>query len=161
MLEEEKIQKMLRLKRYESPGDEYFQEFLEEFQKRQRTEMLKVSSFRLAWERFLLRAQVFKVPKLAYASAFSVFLVAVGIVMFDGGVSEEANGHSPADLAAQVRGANENTGNRIAPVSGGTALAGIPTEFFHATSQVYRSAPPRYILDARPVSYSVEAPLSF
>lgn len=47
----EQIQNLLRLKRYETPRDGYFEDFLEEFQSRQRQELLKKSSLSLFAER--------------------------------------------------------------------------------------------------------------
>lgn len=49
--QEEDIQKLIRLKRYESPPEEYFEDFLEEFQSRQRGELLQQSSLGLFKER--------------------------------------------------------------------------------------------------------------
>ncbi|YCM46224.1 hypothetical protein V2O64_09350 [Verrucomicrobiaceae bacterium 227] len=48
---EEKIQKIIGLKRYETPPDEYFEDFLVEFQQRQRSEMLHRSSMGIFVER--------------------------------------------------------------------------------------------------------------
>lgn len=49
--QEEKIQKLVRLKRHETPRDGYFEDFLEEFQKRQRSELLHRSSVSIFLER--------------------------------------------------------------------------------------------------------------
>lgn len=48
---EEHIQKLIRLKRYETPHHAYFEDFLKEFQSRQRQELLKKSSLSLFAER--------------------------------------------------------------------------------------------------------------
>lgn len=48
---EEQVQNLIRLKRYETPRDGYFEDFLEEFQSRQRQELLKKSSISLFAER--------------------------------------------------------------------------------------------------------------
>jgi hypothetical protein len=48
---EEQIQNIIRLKRYETPPDGYFEDFLDEFQRRQRSEMLHRSSIGLFFER--------------------------------------------------------------------------------------------------------------
>lgn len=45
------IEKLIRLKRYETPGEEYFQSFSENFKDRQRSELLCQSSVRLLGER--------------------------------------------------------------------------------------------------------------
>ena len=48
---EEQIQNIIRLKRHETPRDGYFEDFLDEFQSRQRSEMLHRSSVGLFVER--------------------------------------------------------------------------------------------------------------
>ena len=50
----EDVQRLIRLKRYESPGDEYFRSFSEAFKERQRAELLKQSARGLLIERFSL-----------------------------------------------------------------------------------------------------------
>jgi len=51
MKDSEDIQRLIRLKKYETPGDEYFQNFLEEFKDRQRGQMLQQSARGLLLER--------------------------------------------------------------------------------------------------------------
>lgn len=46
------IPDLLKLKRFEQPPAEYFEDFLREFQARRREELVERSSFGLAWERF-------------------------------------------------------------------------------------------------------------
>lgn len=48
---EEQVRKIVSLKRYETPRDGYFEDFLEEFQERQRGELLQKSSMALFFER--------------------------------------------------------------------------------------------------------------
>jgi len=48
---EEQISKIVSLKRYEIPRDGYFEDFLTEFQERQRGELLQKSSVSLFFER--------------------------------------------------------------------------------------------------------------
>jgi hypothetical protein len=48
---EEQVRKIVSLKRYEIPRDGYFEDFLEEFQQRQRRELLQKSSMSLFLER--------------------------------------------------------------------------------------------------------------
>lgn len=45
------VQKLIALKRHEQPDDAYFEEFLDEFHRRQRQELLQRSSFSLFRER--------------------------------------------------------------------------------------------------------------
>jgi hypothetical protein len=48
---DDQIRKIVSLKRYETPRDGYFEDFLEEFQQRQRSELLQKSSISLFFER--------------------------------------------------------------------------------------------------------------
>jgi hypothetical protein len=50
--QEEQVERLMRLKRHESPREGYFEDFLDEFQSRQRQELLKKSSLELFAERF-------------------------------------------------------------------------------------------------------------
>lgn len=45
--------KLIRLKRYETPGEVYFENFLDEFRERQRSEALRLSVVTLAMDRLL------------------------------------------------------------------------------------------------------------
>ncbi len=51
MKDSNEIEKLLRLKKYETPGDDYFEEFAEKFKERQRSELLQHSSRVLLTER--------------------------------------------------------------------------------------------------------------
>lgn len=48
---EDELQSLLRLKRYEQPEEGYFDDFLQEFQERQRSELLQTSARGLVMER--------------------------------------------------------------------------------------------------------------
>jgi len=47
----EHIRKLIALKRYETPGDAYFEKFLEDFHERQRTELLHTPTRQLLLDR--------------------------------------------------------------------------------------------------------------
>ncbi len=51
MKDDDEVQKLIALKRYETPGDAYYEQFLENFKERQRSEMLRHSSRALLAER--------------------------------------------------------------------------------------------------------------
>lgn len=82
-VDDETLSKLLKLKRYEQPPPEYFDNFLREFQERQRAEMLRRPAWRLVWERFTTRwagfCESLSLPQLSYAGA-SVAVVAVATV---------------------------------------------------------------------------------
>lgn len=52
MKDSEPVQRLIRLKRYETPGEEYFGSFLAQLQERQRSELLRRSSREILAERF-------------------------------------------------------------------------------------------------------------
>ena len=51
MSEFEDLEKLIRLKRYEKPPEDYYEQFFREFQSRQRSEMLRQSAHGLFFER--------------------------------------------------------------------------------------------------------------
>ena len=129
------IQKLIRLKRYEQPPEGYFDDFLLEFQRRQRAEMLRRPVWQIAWERANMWMESFRVPAIAYASILIAAVGVTGLLM---------NGQSGA------------------PVSGGVAATTVMPASVPTTNAVPVSSNPHsssYILEKRPVSY--DAPFSF
>lgn len=131
------IQKLIRLKRYEQPPEDYFDDFLLEFQRRQRAEMLQRPLWQIAWERANLWLDGFRVPALAYAS---ILVAAVGIT----GVIMNSQTQAPTTTLASISAPNIAPASPTAPV---------------ATVSSSAKLPPSYILEKRPVSYN--APFSF
>lgn len=80
-MDNDTISKLLRLKRYEQPPEDYFENFLAEFQLRQRAEVIHRPFWRIAWDRlcYLLAPQ--GVPRLVAAGSFAVAVIACGTVM--------------------------------------------------------------------------------
>ncbi len=142
MSEIDDIQKLLRLKRYEQPPEGYFDDFLLEFQRRQRAEMLKRPLWELAWERANLWLEGFRVPAIAYASILVAALGVVGLVV------NSPNAASPRSGLTAGIAPNQPQLNLPAVSPNGPV------------AQVSSSAlPPSYILEKRPVTY--DAPFSF
>lgn len=139
MNEPSEIQKLIRLKRYEQPPEGYFDDFLLEFQRRQRAEMLRRPLWQIAWDRANLWLEGFRVPAIAYAS---ILVAAIGV----GGliVTSQNGGSSPAIASASTE---TPAATVAAPVTVSGPVATVST------------LPPSYILEKRPVSY--EAPFSF
>jgi hypothetical protein len=141
MNEPSEIQKLIRLKRYEQPPEGYFDDFLLEFQRRQRAEMLRRPLWQIAWDRVNLWLDGFRVPAIAYAS---ILVAAIGV----GGliVSSQNGASSPAIASASTE--NQTPAATVAaPVTVNGPVVNVST------------LPPSYILEKRPVSY--EAPFSF
>ncbi len=89
------IQKLIRLKRYEQPPEGYFDDFLFEFQRRQRAEMLKRPLWQIVWERANLWLESFRVPAIAYASILVAAIGVTGVI-----VNSQSNVVSSGSLAS-------------------------------------------------------------
>ena len=70
------MHKIIKLKRYEQPPDGYYEDFLREFHRRQRAELLKPSISTLIMERLSGLIPELRVPALAFAGAAVVALIA-------------------------------------------------------------------------------------
>jgi hypothetical protein len=80
MLDEQQVQQLLRLKRFEQPPPGYFDQALQEFHRRQRAELLRRSALRIWWERTASGLFSLRVPTYAYGGAFAVFCVLATLV---------------------------------------------------------------------------------
>ncbi len=155
MLDEQQVQQLLRLKRFEQPPPGYFDGALQEFHRRQRAELLRRSALRIWWEQTASRWFDFRVPGYAYGGAFAVFC-AVAALVGSGVVTPWGGG--ALDLASKVAAVP----GRVA-ASGRLTLneAFRPSDVERAGLRLAPSlAPssgslPRYVLEARPVSTEV------
>lgn len=81
MEKEKDATKLIRLKRYEQPSADYFDGFLKEFHRRQRSELLKRSSFSLFAERLSTYLADPGEQKWAYAPVLAVFALAFHAIL--------------------------------------------------------------------------------
>ena len=180
------ISKLLRLKRYEQPPPEYFENFLRDFHRRQRAGLLRRPAWRVALER--VEAVVgdffgrFSFSQLAYGGASLAVLAIAGVLTVNMiqhpgtttpmlALNDSANSivvAPSAVVAAPVAVRSELTASVHLLDAPSYALHEFtldPQIRFPDSSQVQTmrtgatSRHPRYILDARPVSY--EPPFSF
>jgi hypothetical protein len=157
MLDEQQLQKLLRIKRFEQPPPGYFDRALIELHQRQREELLRRSATLIWWERFVSGFGNFLVPSYAYSAAFGVFVVVVTIV----GSGLWAPYKDATDLSANraVLSGPEAQG----VVANRLALSGnIDFSKFDRTASSPKVVPvirpsqtalPRYVLDGRPLTY--------
>jgi hypothetical protein len=149
MLDEQQVQALLRLKRFEQPPPGYFDRTLEEFHRRQRAELLKQSAFRIWYDRFVSGLWSFKVPPYIYGTAFGLFAVVATLI------GTGAFGPQSAEVTSSiVQAANPQKQTLFALVE----QHGLQD---HATPVMLKLAPtlqpssisqPRYILDGRPLA---------
>jgi len=162
-IDEPTLSKLLRLKRHEQPPTGYFDDFLREFQRRQRAELLRRPFWRILLDRFeLFRGEYLTLPRLSYAMASAAVLCVAAMLTWTM-IQHPGNGMRGSMIAAL---SNEPASQIISQETQGmgTALTPqirIPDALLEATSLTPAAARqyPRYILDTRPASY--EPPFSF
>jgi hypothetical protein len=159
MLDEQQVQQLLRLKRFEQPPPGYFEQALDDLHYRMRAGSVNRStrnqSSRFSrLQEFFSNLNSFRVPQVAYAGAFAVFLV-VATLMGTGVWSPRAKFDVYNASAAAIQ--NDNGG-----IVGGriqlSALRSDRQEIF-PTIKPSDNVTPRYILGGQPVSYNT--PSSF
>jgi hypothetical protein len=154
MLDEQQVQQLLRLKRFEQPPPGYFDQALDELHYRMRTGSVNRSTRFSRLQEFFTNLNSFRVPQAAYAGAFAIFLV-VATLMGTGVWSPRSKFNVYSATAAA--GQNDNSG-----IVGGriqlSALKSDQQEIF-PTIKPSDDVTPRYILGGQPVSYNT--PSSF
>jgi len=139
------ISKLLKTTRQNTPPPEYFEDFLREFQRRQRAALIHRPISEIIWDRILSIAPNFHVPQYAYATAAAAAIM-VSTVLF---LPSTAKVGGLADSAAQM-GSNFSL-NSINPVQVG--------QMTPVSTRSGGSLPAHYMLQSRPVSY--DKPVSF
>jgi hypothetical protein len=158
MLDEQQVQQLLRLKRFEQPPPGYFEQTLDELHFRMRAGFVNSSRNRSTrfsrLQELFSNLNSFRVPQAAYAGAFAIFLV-VATLMGTGVWSPRPKFDVYNSTASVTQ--NDNVG-----IVGGriqlSALRSGEQDIF-PTIKPSDNVTPRYILGGQPVSYNT--PSSF
>jgi len=146
-LDENQLQALLRLKRYENPPPAYFDGLLDRIHRRQREEMLR----RPAWQIALERIRAFFAPlqmDWRHAGSMAAVLV-IGLFAIRVAIPERSAG--PSQVAQVVAGSSlpaSEPNITLQPV-GAQPL----TAQHNRHVQRDPDAPVRFIIDTQPVSY--------
>jgi len=158
------IATLLRLKRHEQPPPGYFDNFLHEFHRRQRAELLRQPVWRIALQRAQDYMFQLNVPALtSYPVAAAAILVCAAVLSLK--VYQAPDAQTVATAVVQQPGAiavsspaNAEWNLSSSPISA-RDIGSMPVRTSSDNMQTHRLAtPPRYVLDSTPVSYE---PASF
>jgi hypothetical protein len=163
---EEQLRALLRLKRYEQPPPGYFDQLLRDVHRRQRSELLRRPLWKIALERMQTFFGEHSMSSASYAGAMATLLIfGVGIISVVTPGNSGSLGKGAPTLAQAttllpvvplIPKAPQSAPNLSLQYTGSaTRLAsGVETSKPRSASQsaqVVRH--PRYVMDARPVSY--------
>lgn len=155
---EEQLRALLRLKRYEQPPPGYYDQLLRDIHRRQRAELLRRPLWKIALERTQTFFGEHSMSPASYAGAMATLMIfGVGAISLMTPGKPDRSGISGAALVDAGGGSTSRTLphlNLQGSLVDGKAAAGFGTSNTRSASpsvQVVRH--PRYVIDARPVSY--------
>jgi hypothetical protein len=149
------IAKLLRLKRFEQPPPGYFDNFLHEFHRRQRDELLRQPLWRICLERahdFMFKLNV---PSLssypAAVTALLIFAAVLSLKIYQTPETDRLTEATKPVISAPVNAEGEWT---LDSSNASRVLSTKPLRNSQESALTHRaSAQPRYVLDSVPVSY--------
>lgn len=145
------VQKLLRLKRYETPGEEYFDSFLNEFHQRQRAELIRTPLWQIAWDRLQTFFAEVRVPKMAYVGSFAAVTICVLAA-----ISQVKDNPMKAGAIADTKQSAAPATERLVALSTDSPRIRIPASDHFEPASLPATGSPRYVLETRPVSFGAQ-----
>jgi hypothetical protein len=162
---DEQLSALLRLKRYEQPPAQYFDRLLQDIHRRQRAELLQRPLWKIAVERVQTFFSEHSMGHLSYAGALATVLVVgvAGIGLMTPAVENAgpsaalASNKAPAPATSPFSEKSLSLAQTSppAPVLESLSVPVAQPGYESVVSQ------PRYIIDARPVSYEPSTSINF
>lgn len=146
--ENDDLHTLLRLKKHEQPPPAYFENFLAEFQRRQRVDLMRRSVWQLGWDRVQAFFETDRRGAFGYAMATAAVLIVASI--------------TAVNIVSPRVSTKQSLAHTSQPDGMTLALRPVPTTTAPQTFPAFpalTSNLPHYVIDARPVSY--EPPSSF
>jgi len=158
---DEQLSALLRLKRYEQPPAQYFDRLLADVHRRQRADLLQLPLWKIAVERVQTFFGEHSMGHLSYAGSLaSVLIIGVAAIGLMTPGSSVQRDESAARIASTTPAASPEklltlqTSGTL-PSLESSSLQTAPPGFQSVSSQ------PRYVIDARPVSYEPSSSINF
>jgi hypothetical protein len=162
--DENEIGKLLRLKKFEQPPPGYFENFLHEFHRRQRDELLRQPVWSVLWERLSDSLFRLNIPSLtSYPAAVAAALVCAAVVSLKVYQAPQSSGIAMTDSSAVIPHESviaQLPPERVAdhftlssPLASRSLGPDLSRPQMNESAYTHRATPPRYVLDRLPVSY--------
>jgi hypothetical protein len=160
--DDNEIGKLLRVKRYEQPPPGYFENFLHEFHRRQRDELLRQPIWSVLWQRISDSLFRLNIPSLtSMPAAAAAVLICAAVITFKVSqapsepnvavVSEQPN--VPSSVIEQLSAQRVADSFTLSAPIRVRSLGPDLSRQVNESAYTHRAAPPRYVLDRLPVSY--------
>jgi hypothetical protein len=160
--DDNEIGKLLRLKKFEQPPPAYFENFLHEFHRRQRDELLRQPIWSVLWQRLSDSLFRLNIPSLtSYPAAVAAALVCAAVVSLKV-YQAPSSGVALTDSSAVIphESVIDQLPERVAdnftlrsPLATRSLGPDLSRPQLNESAYTHRATPPRYVLDRLPVSY--------
>jgi hypothetical protein len=157
--DDNEIGKLLRLKKFEQPPPGYFENFLHEFHRRQRDELLRQPLWSVFWQRLSTSFFRLNIPSLtSYPAAVAAALVCAAVVslkIYQAPQAETfaANNTSAAVPVSTTPAVNHFTLDSPMTLASRSLGPDLSRRMDESAYTHRATTPPRYVLDRLPVSY--------